>query len=307
MPLSPANATRARWFLGLVAAAAGLVALLATDQTAQWTRYDVLSNVTADMLDANIGRDMKTFMAVSGIKAGMAIMTGSTIEAGVGASLEFEVGDAIQPVYDYVDFVWKMLLYALMVLGFYKLLLETGILAIGIKIAGIGLLMWGLSAFVAPRREPLRRWGRAFVLFGLLIACVVPASLWGTQQLSQSYTERLKAKQYTQIEQFQREFDRFRNGAVALKDKLSVFKPAESFDEVKVAFARMSDSLMASSRASLMAFLYYILILLFELLFLPFLSAFMLYKFLQAALDELFGTGMARRRATAEAEAEARV
>lgn len=296
MPLSSANASLFRYLAAAVLLFVGGACVIGTDEVVRLTRYDQLSDATAGMLDANINRDMKTFLAVSGIKAGMGILTGSTVEAGLGLGVELQVGDAVQPVFDYIDFVWNLLLYALMVLGFYKLLMETGLLAIGLKILGVGLAMWALSLLFKSRYEPLRRWGRTFAVLGLLLTYVVPAALWGTQYLSNRYTERLKEKHYAQIETFRTEFDTFKERALALRGKLSVLRPAQSVDEVKTAFLSMSDSLVASSRASLMAFMYYILIILFELLFLPFLSAFFLYKFLQAALDELLGTSVSRRQ-----------
>jgi len=283
-------------FYALAALAAAAACLLSTDTVERLTGYDTLTSATTEMVDASLVRDMKTFLAVSTIKAGMAVFEGSTIEAGLGIGVEVEAGDVIQPVYDYIDFAWRMLVYALLVLGFYKLLFETGILAIGLQILGLGLLMWGLGRFLSARRDTLRRWGRAFVLLGVLVAYLVPAALWGTHYLSSHYTQRLKDKQYAQIVDFQREFEVFKEQSLSLKDKVSVLRPGESADQVRLAFARMADSLAASTRASLFAFLYYVLIIVFELLFLPFLSAFLMYKFAHAALDELFGARVSRRQ-----------
>ena len=134
------------------------------------------------------------------------------------------------------------------------------------------------------------------MLLGVLIAYVVPAALWGTHVISSHYTDRLKAKHLAQIETFKQEFNDFKTQSLSLKDRFSVFSPSKSVDEMRTVFSGMASSLAASSRASVMAFLYYVLIVCFELIFLPFLSAFILYKVLQAAIDEAFGVAMGRRR-----------
>lgn len=290
---------KSSWTIALAALvlSAGAFACLAfTDDIARLTKYEILNERALGMVDTALKDDMKTFMAVSGVKAGMAVFEGSRVEAGMGIGLNIEAGDIIQPVYDYIDFIWKALLYALMVLGFYKLLLETGILAIGIKVFGVGLLLYGLACLTRRRREVLQRWGRTLLLLGLLFAYTAPLALLGTHYLSTQYTATLKDKHFAQIEAFQTEFEGFKDKTLALKDQISLLRPDKSLGDVRAAFSGMADSLAASSRASLLAFLYYILIVLFELLFLPFLSAFLLYKFLHVALDEVFAFGLSRHR-----------
>ncbi|MCH7549547.1 MAG: hypothetical protein IH969_08455, partial [Candidatus Krumholzibacteriota bacterium] len=72
-------------------------------------------------LDDTLERDMVTFLLITAVKASLAMIEGSN----VGVGFELQVGDIVQPAYDYVDFFWRAFLYAFMVLGFYKLLLET--------------------------------------------------------------------------------------------------------------------------------------------------------------------------------------
>jgi len=108
-----------------------------TDTVAELGLQTALSNAAHGLVDECIVRDFKTFAGMSGIKGGLAVLEGSS----VGVGFELEIGDLAQPLYDYVDFFWKALLYALVVLGFYKLLIEAGLLTVGLKIVGIGLLL----------------------------------------------------------------------------------------------------------------------------------------------------------------------
>jgi hypothetical protein len=62
-----------------------------------------LSRVNDRYLDAAFQKSMSGFMLLSSVKSGLAVVEGSSV--GVGFSLE--LGDVVQPVYDYVDMAWK--------------------------------------------------------------------------------------------------------------------------------------------------------------------------------------------------------
>src|SRR4029077_16580025 len=80
-------------------------------------------------------RDKKPFFVITGIKTALAVVEGS--EVGVG--FELKIGDVVQAPYDTVNFFWEMFLYAFLILGSYRLLLETGMLALGLAVMGIGV------------------------------------------------------------------------------------------------------------------------------------------------------------------------
>jgi len=104
----------------IAAAILGVVgALLAgfSDKAAEITRYDALAGHAAELVDETLERDQATFLVLSGIKTSLAMIEGSSV--GVGFSLE--VGDIVQPAYDYVDFFWRVFLYAFLVMGTYKI------------------------------------------------------------------------------------------------------------------------------------------------------------------------------------------
>ena len=85
----------------------------------------------------------KTFILVSGLKAGLAVIEGSTVEA---VFIDIEIGDIVQPSYDFVDQIWKFLFYGLLILSTYEFILEFGLLSFGIRMMGIGFLAWASAA-----------------------------------------------------------------------------------------------------------------------------------------------------------------
>jgi hypothetical protein len=268
---------------GLILVALGIICIFAYPQVAQITQYDALNEKAIGLIDEALVRDQVTFLAISAIKASLAIVEGST----VGIGIEVQVGDIVQPAYDYIDFFWEMFLYAFMVMGFYKLLLETELLYMGIPIIGAGLILLGGATVAQRSRRDLKKFGRACVVFGLMMAYVAPASLWMTHLLSERYTSQLREKHYDKIEAFGNQLDASKAEFLALRNEISLLSPGDSMDELKAGLVRIANSMAESFQLSLLAFLYYILIVLFDLLFFPFFSAWILYKIALFGLDRL--------------------
>ncbi|NQU44987.1 hypothetical protein HQ520_17005, partial [bacterium] len=99
--------------------------------------HGYLQEQSAGLVDEALEDNVKGFAAVSAVKAALALVEGSS----VGVGFDLQVGDLVQPAYDYVDFVWRVFLWATFILMTYKILLETGILGLGIQLAGVGLIL----------------------------------------------------------------------------------------------------------------------------------------------------------------------
>ena len=154
------------------------------------TFQDALSVKASEKIDETLKKNLVVFATVSTIKATLALIEGSSL----GVGFELEVGDLVQPAYDYIDFVWRLFLYAILILTFYKLVIESGILGLGIQIVGIALLLWGLSFIWAKKKEEIKLWARRCFALGVLIAYIVPLILIGSNYLSSLYTAPLKEK-----------------------------------------------------------------------------------------------------------------
>jgi hypothetical protein len=240
-----------------------------------------LNEKTMSVLDETLTKNLKTFLIISAVKSGMALIEGTR----VGVGFDVEVGDVIQPAYDYINFIWEVFLYALLVLGFYKILMETGFLSLGIPILGIGLLTLGFCHFSLSSHSRIRILARRIVFVGLLLSYVVPLALVSTHYLGAWYTTPLKEKYAQQIQDYSGQFDSARTEFLSLKDSISLLNPSGSLEEIKAKLARIRHAVDESIRGSLVAFLYYVVLVLFELLVFPFLTAFVLHRGLQLALE----------------------
>jgi hypothetical protein len=272
-----------RFVVALLLAAMGLALLWLPPQVAQLSGYDALTARAETVVDAVTEQNMKAFIALSGVKAALAIVEGSS----VGVGFQLELGDAVQSVYDYIDFVWHMLMYSLLILGAYKLLLETGLLYLGLQVIGAGLLVWGIGMAIQRVPGKVRVLGQRVVLVGILFAYVVPFALLATHYGTTHYTGPLKEKHAQQIGDLHSQMDKLTAQLSALKSEVTIFAPLDSVDAVRRRITDIGSSISSAVQGSMQAMLYYIAIILFELLVFPLISAYLLFKFLQLALGRV--------------------
>lgn len=134
------------------------------------------------------------FGVMSLLKAGLDIIEGSEVGASFGVTAQLEVGDLVQPAYDYVDIAWRTLLVgSVTLLGIRYLLQAAGV--IDSILLGSALLMASL-AFLAhalvPRWQRVRRVLRdalsVLVVAVLAIYYLLPLSVLGASHLSRMIT-----------------------------------------------------------------------------------------------------------------------
>lgn len=271
----------------IIAAAAllalGLLFLWLPPAVSTYSGFDALSGRAEEMVDSSTEQNLKAFLTLSVIKSGLAVIEDSA----VGVGFHLEIGDVVQSVYDYVDFIWEMLLYSLVVLGSYKLLLETNLLELGLLVMGAGFVTWGVGLAAAHRSNRFRNLGQRVVLVGVLFAYIVPLSLLATNYATVHYTGPLKAKHGEQLTQVETQLSHLQMQMGALRDNVSLFQPLDSIDQLRRRIGAITESSVGTVRESTQAMLYYTVIVLFELFVFPLVSAFLLYRFLAAALGRV--------------------
>lgn len=268
---------------GVVLIFLGWACAFIPDISARYSGYHWLNGHALELTQNALEHNLKSFLTVSGIKAAVALLEGSSI----GVGFELEVGDLVQPAYDYIDFVWKLLLYALLILGFYQLLLETGVLTVGIQILGLGLMFWGIAMVYPLSHLDTRAWARRIVLLGVLLAFVVPLALIATDFVSSHYMEPLKARYSQRLDETQDKLGIHRAAIFALKDDISIKSPVESMNALRTQATTLVRNVTETVWESLKIMLFYVIILMLELLIFPLLSAYVLYKFFHFAMGRV--------------------
>jgi hypothetical protein len=261
----------------------GAVLIALPGPVAEHTGYHLLNNHAMGLVDETLQRDQATFLVITAIKTSLAVIEGSS----VGVGFQLEVGDIAQPAYDYVDFFWEMFLYAFLVMGFYKLLLETGLLELGLPFCGVGLGLLALALAVPARRPIFWRWGKRVVLGGLLFAYAVPIALIATNALSERYMSTIRAQHEEQIRSLESDLEVLALRFTMLRGEINLLQPGKTFEDLKSGMLDIVQQAGNTIQSSLTAFLYYVLVIAFELVFFPFVSAYLLYKSGQLALGRL--------------------
>lgn len=259
------------------------------------TGFDALSEAAKSRINSSLEENLIVFATLSTIKAGLAIIEGSSVGVSLGASIQLEIGDLIQPAFDYLDVTWHIFLYALFLLTFYRLLLESGFLGLGLPIAGLGLLLWALFSAWRPEH---REWAKRFAFVGLLIAYGLPLALVCSDAVARHYIAPIRAKTVEDLKKTEIRFSTLREELMNLRSELSILSPGKSVEAVKESFAAIADRFTNLTWSSLTTFLYYILILSMELLILPLLMAYMISSGLRLGLRQLSlpSGGLSKRR-----------
>ncbi len=268
---------------GVLLLFAGWACAFLPDLAAHYSGYEWLNDHALELTQGALDHNLKSFLTVSGIKALVAILEGSS----VGVGFELEVGDLVQPAYDYIDFVWKLLLYALLILGFYQLLLETGILTVGVQILGLGMIVWGAALVYPTHYLDTRAWARRIVLLGLMLAFIVPLALVGTDFITNKYVEPLKVSYAERMESMQDKLAIHRAAIYSLKSDISLSSPVQSLEAIRSQASILLRNVTDTVWESLQVMLFYVIILMLELLIFPLVSAYVLYKFFHFALGRV--------------------
>lgn len=134
------------------------------------------------------------FGVMSGLKAGLAVIEGSTGGVSAGISLHLQVGDIVQSAYDYVDIAWRTLLAGCISLLCMQYLLQAAALVdayvLGICLILMGIL-WGLRGCrqsCTGFHQVLRDASMLSIFAVLVVYLLLPVSIWSASRLSEHIT-----------------------------------------------------------------------------------------------------------------------
>lgn len=149
-----------------------------------------LSQANKRYLDGAFDKALAGFLILSSIKSGLAIVEGS----GVGIGFNLEVGDVVQPAYDYVDIAWRAAMAGGSIIAVMQLAL-SGIQLIdhwALALLLLLVLLWQLSQWLLPRSGGLNGYLRGGVHFGttlcLALYLLLPLSITAAAAVSDRIT-----------------------------------------------------------------------------------------------------------------------
>lgn len=194
---------KAVWILFLLIAvvisAAGLI-----DRGLKRCGVERLTQTNTRYLEEAFDKSLTGFVALSSIKSGLAVIEGS--EVGIGFQLE--LGDVVQPVYDYVDMAWKAALAGGTIIMVMQLAL-TGLDLIArwvLTALLFSLLLWYIAGQVRPQQAWLptflRESSRFLTSLCLAFYLFLPLSVTAAAVLSDQITRPVVEQSHKELQNF---------------------------------------------------------------------------------------------------------
>lgn len=154
-----------------------------------------LQEVNVDYLDESFDRALKGFLSLTALKAGLAVIEGSEVGVSLGINAKIQLGDAIQPVYDFTDLTWKALLLGNVVILGTKFLL-LGVYNVSSYMFGTTFLLLFFSYLLKTNftdKKTLLNFFKNITYFFIIatfsISIVLPISISASSLLSTNITQ----------------------------------------------------------------------------------------------------------------------
>jgi hypothetical protein len=158
-------------------------------------------------LEDSFNRSISTFVVLSIIKAGLAVLEGTEISLGIG----IEVGNIVQAAYDYVDLAWRtVLISSVVLLGTQYILQTSGLVDQWFLTATllVFFVLWLLNTWL-PHKNGLKNLFRdislVLTLFTVILYLVLPLSVAGGRLLSKAITAKPMLEAETGFSTFQKD------------------------------------------------------------------------------------------------------
>jgi len=154
-----------------------------------------LARHNEEYLSASFNKALIGFGVMSVLKAGLDIIEGSELGASFGVTAQLQVGDIVQPAYDYVDIAWRTLLTSCVTLLSIRYLLKAAqivdhyVLGVTLILVAcfLGILWWRRNW--TRTRSLLRDILGIAVVATLALYYILPLSVWSASKLSRTITQ----------------------------------------------------------------------------------------------------------------------
>lgn len=178
-----------------------------TERAINWCGVSYLTGANKDYLDDAFNKSLTGFLLLSSIKSGLAVVEGS--EVGVGFNLE--LGDIVQPVYDYVDIAWKAALAGGSIIIGMQLALQGLTFIDHWTLAGMLLLLaiGQLTRWILPQWLGLNKGLQEAIRFAATLSIVfyllLPLSVAGAAALSYHITRPMIEESHEELKRINKE------------------------------------------------------------------------------------------------------
>lgn len=291
-----------RWFI-IVALLSGAVLSAGgyTDRALNWCGITYMSDANTDYLDDAFNKSLAGFLLLSSMKSGLAVVEGS--EVGVGFNLE--LGDIVQPVYDYVDIAWKAALAGGSIIVGMQLALQGITLIDHWTLAGLLLLLsiGYATQCILPQWIGLHKGLKEAVRFAttltLAFYLLLPLSVAGAAALSHHITGPMIEKAHEELKRINKEISPQSMDQEALTDLAGESFSSPSFKKRirdTVAGAQMLVSFLKTETDRIAELMFKLIAAyIFDCILLPLLFGLILITMLKGGVHYIFDLSRTQR------------
>lgn len=148
-----------------------------------------------DYLNESFNKALIGFGTISAIRAGLAIIEGSSVGVSAGATVDLQFGDSVQSAYDYIGIAWKtLLLGCVSILSIQYMLsaasiIDGWVLGFTMMVLAFHLLLTWWASESTRIRQTVRDVLSVSIVAALALYYILPLSVLGASHLSSIITQ----------------------------------------------------------------------------------------------------------------------
>ncbi|NQV19036.1 MAG: hypothetical protein HQ534_10890 [Armatimonadetes bacterium] len=242
--------------------------------------YFFILDKAVKISDKSLLKQTTTFIIVSTLKSSLSVIEGSTVGGGfsaiVSAETNIQAGDIVQAPYDFVDFVWRILLYGILIITFFKMLFMANFTDIGIYILAIGFLFYCISFLKEKLRKNFLQIGKKIIIIGLIISIFIPLTLFISFASCEIFSKNIEKNINIQIEE--------------ITEKWTEIKDNLLSKGIKKSFSSTLKGIKELFKKTLFILIEYTCLIILKFILFPILIGFVIYKFTKFVLLYFFGS-----------------
>ncbi|HPD98106.1 MAG TPA: hypothetical protein PLP89_07260 [Synergistales bacterium] len=262
-------------------------------------------------LEKTEDKALSGFLLLSGIKAGLSIIEGSTANL---ALADIQFGDIVQSVLDAVDITWKILFATLGILMSMRFLLVladqsawfflsygAGMIALSFVSGLIILKTSTLPRIFTTFERVSRKAGLFLLMIFTFLYFLIPVSIFGASLLSRSITDTTSVEAMVYIEKYSTEISGIldtnsenseKTGEGKDEDSLlkkMIDSPARVINYPRELLSGIKNTIVGQTKALTLKMVSLLVCFLFDVLLFPLIIFVLSYMFLKSLVSSLFG------------------
>jgi len=230
--------------------------------------YYFLKPEAISVTDESLVRQTTSFMIISAIKSTLSVIEGSTIGGEVSALVlsaesNLQAGDIVQAPYDFIDFIWRILLYSIFAITLFKMLFLTNLTDLGLYMFFLGILLLNMILLFKLKLPALRIFLKKLIILGALLSLILPTIIIVSAKAADLTIYNIEKNISSKLRGLEQEWKDFRN-QISVKD----LKRSAQFT---------LDFLNSLYKQSLLILIEYISLIVVKFLFFPIITALIIY------------------------------